>query len=204
MSEENTTQTEEKKVDPQEKRSRDTGAKDLNHLELSVEGNRTEFRTAKYLANSNKHGEKPLLPGHSTDEGDFGMYVNSTKLGGRDPEKAFEEHKGALVTDLSQQLGCSEEDIELKVLLHYSMDTLGRTPYSNLIIGRHKEDTIAVIDDQFKGNLERGRIVNVKSIKWNYGKINESAPCMIIPNEKKEQQIFCGVSAVYYAELKSD
>ena len=114
MSEENTTQTEEKKVDPQEKRSRDTGAKDLNHLELSVEGNRTEFRTAKYLANSNKHGEKPLLPGHSTDEGDFGMYVNSTKLGGRDPEKAFEEHKGALVTDLSQQLGCSEEDIELK------------------------------------------------------------------------------------------
>ena len=97
-----------------------------------------------------------------------------------------------------------EEDIELKVLLHYSMDTLGRTPYSNLIIGRHKEDTIAVIDDQFKGNLERGRIVNVKSIKWNYGKINESAPCMIIPNEKKEQQIFCGVSAVYYAELKSD
>ncbi len=95
-----------------------------------------------------------------------------------------------------------ESETQLKVLIFENQFRVCLSFYPSMVIGiLNSGDTVAVLDKDFKGKINKNDKIKLKSSTWDLNdKENIKAP-FFITKKVKENDLFCIVKTVYYAQI---
>ena len=95
-----------------------------------------------------------------------------------------------------------EKEIVIRVLLYNSKKNLDISSFPNFVIGvTNSMDTIAIMDKDFEGTINRGSSITVSPLLWTDIEKEIMKPMFTVYPKSKENDLYCSVKIIYYGNI---
>ncbi len=95
-----------------------------------------------------------------------------------------------------------ENNLQIKAIYYLPMSHFDIVTFPNFVIGiTANNDTIGVVDKNYKGTINKNDLITIGSSKWSDEEKRSLKPKILISKRKNENSIYCKLNLVYYGKI---